>query len=100
MSDFFLKTGTGFADLFEETLNSFTDTFDGTFTLEKNALQTSVDSLNDRIEDLNAILEVRKERLLRQFINMESILGQLQAQQQSLSAISLLKINKIGTGVA
>jgi len=88
IQDFFTTTETGFADLADGALESLTDQFTGIFALEDNSLQSSIDSLGGRIEQLDAILEVRRERLLQEFINMENILGQLAAQQQALSAIS------------
>ena len=82
-----------------ETLKSFTDPLTGTFALEENALQTSVDSLGKRVNELDELLERKKERLLREFIQTEQILGQLVSQQQAISFIAPLSITPIGTGI-
>lgn len=99
IEDFFLTEETGFAAVAESTLESLTDSFTGTFALETNSLQTSIDSLNGRIEQLDEILEVRRTRLLQEFVNMENILSQLTSQQQTLSSISSLRINPIRAGL-
>jgi len=90
VTDFFLTKETGFADLLDETLDSLTDPFTGTFTLERNALQATVDDLNVRIEQLDDILAVRRQRLLLQFINMENALSTLQSQGNLISNIQPL----------
>ena len=108
VADFFLEerdetvaaSKDGFSAVLESTIESFTDTFTGSLTFQKDALQDSVDSLGLRIEQLNGILAVRRQRLLEQFINMEEALGALSAQQAAIGAISPLNINPIRTRVA
>ncbi|MAT14712.1 MAG: hypothetical protein CMJ46_05505 [Planctomyces sp.] len=90
VTDFFLNSTNGFAAAGEDVIEALIGD-EGAATLENEALQTSIDSLNVRIEQLDEILEVRKQRLLTQFVNMESILGQLQSQQQTLSQIVAVK---------
>lgn len=91
VSDFFLTEETGFADVFESTIDTFTDEFNGTFTVQNESLQNSVDALTARITQLDEILEVRRERLLLSFIQMETILSQLNTQQQALTSIQAVK---------
>ncbi len=86
--EFFLNSGAGAADTIENRLDSLTDTVDGLFSVERNSVQNTIDSLTSRVEQIDALLEVRHERLLQQFINMESVIGQLQSQQDALSALS------------
>lgn len=88
VADFFLNEDNGFAQHGTNTIDSLIDPFTGTLSLEKNALQDSIDSLNNRIEQLDEILEVRRQRLLLQFVKMEETLALLQTQQSSLSNIS------------
>ncbi|NOX54626.1 MAG: flagellar filament capping protein FliD [Planctomycetes bacterium] len=88
VSKFFLEADTGFADQMQNTLDTLTDSFTGAFALEENSLQESVDSLNDRIQQLEAVLEMRRERLMRQFLAMEEILASLQDQQNALLQMS------------
>ncbi len=86
--EFFLASGAGAADGLEDRLDSLTDTVDGLFTTERNSVQNTIDSLTDRIEQIDSLLAVRQERLLQEFINMERAIGQLQSQQDALSALS------------
>lgn len=98
--DFFTKQSTGFADVAERVVHSFTDPFTGALTLETNALQKSVESLTTRINDLDAILAVRKERLIQQFATLETLLGEMQAQNTAIGTIGRLQIQRAGRGVA
>ena len=86
--EFFLNSGAGAADSLEDRLDSLTDTVDGLFATERNSIQNTIDSLTSPIEQIDALLAVRHERLLQEFINMESVIGQLQSQQDALSALS------------
>jgi len=88
VSGFFAKEDTGFAAVAEDIISSFSDPFTGALTLENNALQESVDSLNVRITTLDTILEARRERLVQQFAALETLLSGLQSQQQAIGRIS------------
>jgi flagellar hook-associated protein 2 len=92
VADFFLTEGDGFADRAEALMESLTDPLTGTLIYEQNSIQASSDALVQRIALLDELLEQKRERLLRQFINMESIIGTLTAQQDALSLISPLQI--------
>lgn len=92
-SKFFLDTTDGFSAKMKGALESLTDPINGTISLEVNAIQSSGQALNNRIEQLDILLASQKDRLLRQFANMEAVLGSLTAQQQALGSISSLKIN-------
>jgi flagellar hook-associated protein 2 len=88
VSDFFTREDTGFSAVAEEVINSFSDPFSGALTLETNALQESVDSLTARINTLDTILDARRERMIQQFATLETLLGNLQSQQQAIGSIS------------
>lgn len=89
----------GFAAQLKSTIESLTDPFTGSIALEINSLQRSTDTLDRRIEQMDQLLEARRERLLLEFIHMENILGTLQSQQQALSGISALRVNPAGKGI-
>lgn len=99
VADFFLAAEGGFAAIAEETLDSVTDPLTGTFALEENSLQASVDSLSERIQQLDLLLESRRERMLQEFIFLEQILGQLTSQQQAIGSILPLNVESVGTGI-
>ncbi|MHC4877670.1 MAG: flagellar filament capping protein FliD, partial [Planctomycetota bacterium] len=86
--NFFLDSGEGAANSIEDRLDSLTDVVDGLFTVERNSVQSTIESLTGRIEQIDSLLEIRQERLLQEFIQMESIIGQLQSQGDALTALS------------
>ncbi|MCA9072901.1 MAG: flagellar filament capping protein FliD, partial [Planctomycetaceae bacterium] len=88
VSDFFLTATNGFSDVADSVLDSLTDTFTGTFAIEKDSLDTNINTLTTRVEELDAILEVRRVRLLQDFIQTESILGTLTSQQEALATLT------------
>ncbi|HUG90812.1 MAG TPA: flagellar filament capping protein FliD [Planctomycetaceae bacterium] len=100
VSDFFLTNETGFADRAFKALEALTDSTTGTFAIEQNSLQASIDALSNRITQLDAILEIRRTRLFEQFVRMEETLALLTSQQNAISAIQPLSINTAGRGVA
>lgn len=90
VSDFFLTAQNGFAAKLKQTVESFTDPLTGKITVATNSLQASVDTLEKRITTLNSVLQVRQQRLLTQFYNLESVLSGLQTQQQALGKLQNL----------
>lgn len=99
VAEFVLREDTGFAAVAKQTAESLTDPLTGAFALEESSLQESIGSLEERITQLDVILESRRERLILEFVNMENILSSLQNQQQSLAAIGPLSVNPISTGI-
>jgi flagellar hook-associated protein 2 len=88
---FFRDENNGVAAKFATTLETLTDSFTGTFTNEKAGLDNSISALENRVEQIDEVLAIRQERLLRQFIQMETIIGQLQSQGEAITAL-------LGTG--
>ncbi len=88
--EFFAADETGFADRFEEVIDGFTDPFTGALTSQSEGLQESISSLEDRIIDLNAILDVRRQRLIQEFARMETIISQLNSQSTAISDLAAL----------
>lgn len=82
------QSGIGFAPLFQQTLDSFTNTTTGVLNLRNESLQTTIDSLNRRITQLDEVLGIRRARLERQFIQMETALSGLQGQQTALNNLA------------
>ena len=99
VSKFFLSDSNGFGAALDSTLESFTDPLSGSFAVTENALQASVDSLEDRAAQLDELLLGKRDRLLQEFINLERVLGRLNSQSQTLGAISSLSINAVGKGI-
>ena len=84
---FFRDKNNGVAKKFTTTLESLTDNFTGTFKNAIDGLQNSIDALAGRVEQIDAVLAIRQERLLNQFIQMEEIIGQLQSQGETITAL-------------
>lgn len=99
VEDFLSRDEDGFSAVADELLDSLTDTVDGSFALEANSLQTSIDLLGDRISLMEELLIGEQDRLIREFAFLENTLGDLQFQQQALAGISTLSISPVGTGI-
>lgn len=93
VTEFFQQEDTGFAVVMDEVITSMTDPFTGTFKSQIDSLQASALALNTRVDDLNTILEDRRERLIRQFTLQETIVNQLNSQQTALESLQLLSFN-------
>lgn len=99
VEDFFRTEETGFSAIAGEVLKSLTDPIDGSFALEEDSLQQSVDALSRRIDQLDALLQVHQERLLRRFSVMENTLGKLTSQQDAIASLAPLHVDSVGRGI-
>ena len=61
--------------------------FDGFVDVAEKSNQSEIDNLNTTIEALNRQTDKLKERLTRQFSNLESVTSRLQSSQQALTGI-------------
>ncbi|QDU11990.1 flagellar filament capping protein FliD [Gimesia aquarii] len=93
VTEFFQQENTGFAVVMDEVITAMTDPFTGTFKAQTDSLQASALALNTRVDELNSILEDRRERLIRQFTLQETIVNQLNSQQSALERLQLLSTN-------
>ncbi|WP_417382374.1 flagellar filament capping protein FliD [Gimesia sp.] len=93
VTEFFQQEDTGFAVVMDEVITAMTDPFTGSFKAQIDSLQSSALSLNTRVEELNEILEVRRERLIQQFTLQETIVNQLNSQQTALDGLQTLSFN-------
>ena len=81
---------TGLGGIIEAEIDRLTDNETGAIPLREESIQTSEDQLNERIDQLELLLDRRRERLLDQFTAMEAVIARLQSQQSALSALSAL----------
>ncbi len=86
----FTTAQSGFGPVIEQTLKQLTDTDKGAIPLQDQALKSSQDLLNNRIAQLEILVEKRRQRLLAQFRATESIISKLQSQQSALGSLSSL----------
>lgn len=89
---FFTTVQSGFGKVLQDELKSLTDSNNGTIALQEQAIENSEELIRDRIEQMELLLERRRERLLAQFQATEGIIASLQSQQSALSGLSLLTI--------
>lgn len=83
----------GMADLFERRLKFLTDT-DGTISFKQTSLQSSIDSYESRIEEMEAFLARKQETMTNRFVVMETMLSRLSSQSSWLSSqIAALQSN-------
>ena len=89
---FFTNEESGLAGLMKTQLESITES-EGLIDRRQSTLEKQEDLLSDRVDTLNERLERKRERLLRDFLNMESALASLQAQQTALTQLASLASN-------
>jgi len=75
-----------FGEALSTSLKSYTDSIDGTLTLQQKTIQSSMDSLDKRVANTQAKIERTMALLTNQFIKMDSAVGQMQSQSSYLSA--------------
>ena len=83
MGDIKLTIGT--AELFDRVLYNITDSYDGYVAFKENSLQDNIDSLQTRMDQMEARLNQKMERMINQFVAMESALSKIQSQSQWLA---------------
>ncbi|MGD8450456.1 MAG: flagellar filament capping protein FliD [Phycisphaerae bacterium] len=84
---FFTAEDNGLAVKLEDQLEYMTES-QGLLDRRDSALESQREMLSTRVEQLNELLEAKRERMLNQFITMEQTLGQLQSQQTALQNLS------------
>lgn len=87
---------TGLGGILEAEIDRLTDEETGIIPLREEALLSTEDQLNGRIDQLQVLLDRRRERLLAQFNTMETVLAGLQSQQSALSALVSLTPGAFG----
>ena len=73
---------------FNTAIEQLAGSDNGLLTNSSDALQSTIDSNNARIEDLNASLDRQRERLLLEFTQLETLVAGL---QQNLTALDALQ---------
>nr|MDQ3331070.1 flagellar filament capping protein FliD [Planctomycetota bacterium] len=90
---FFSDRTKGFGVKSKAVLDSLTDPFTGSFKLQDDALTDSITRIEQRVDQLDAILLSRRDRLIRQFAKMEEVLNGLQSQQTALVQLANLAVS-------
>lgn len=84
--------GGGIGYAFEARINSLIDPVSGVIPRENRSLDEKALQFQDRITNLDKVLTGKRERLQRQFANLESVLAGLQNQQQAIGQIQTIQM--------
>lgn len=76
----------GFATRLRGVFDTYSRVGNGILTTKENGLRQRIKSIDDQIDRKNQLLDRRKQDLVGQFSRLEASLGNLQRQQQYLSA--------------
>ena len=76
----------GVARRLSDSLNSITDQFEGTLTNRQQAIDATIDDLDDRIADMERRIEQKRSNLVGRFATLEGTIANLQSQGNFLSS--------------
>ena len=82
--DFTFTTGVG--EKLDRALYSMTDSFEGYVANKQNSIQTQIDNIDKKIEDMEVRLTKYQETLTAKYSAMETLLNTLQSQQSWLES--------------
>jgi flagellar capping protein FliD len=85
-----LSAGSGLGHVLENSLSRLIDPVDGAISKENKQLDSKNFQFQSRIEALDKLIASKRGRLERQFAQMESVLANLQGQQQALGSLQTL----------
>ncbi len=80
-----VKVLRGIASKLQDLSNSLTKNVNGTFSSRTSALQKQIDDIKTQVENKNQMMELKRQRLIQQFQEMEDVLGKLNNQSAYLS---------------
>lgn len=75
----------GVGEQFDRTLFNITDSIDGYVSFKQNSLQEKITSIAEQIEQMEARLDKKMQRMINQYVSMELTLSQLQNQSDWLT---------------
>jgi flagellar hook-associated protein 2 len=81
-----IKLTIGIADSFDRTLYNITDSVDGYMTFKQENIQDRIKSLETDIDDKEALLDRKMERMIIRFVAMETTLARIQTISQWLAS--------------
>jgi flagellar hook-associated protein 2 len=91
VSALFTDATKGIGKVMEDRATKLIDPVNGVITRENKTLDNKTSDFQKRMDQLGDQLTAKRERLEKQFANLESVLANLQSQQQALGSISSIK---------
>lgn len=88
VEDLFLDTDNGFIAKAGTLLDNLTKSTTGSLSIHSTHLQNQSTMYTERMEAMDALLELKRERLTLSFTNMERALASLQTQQSALTSLA------------
>ncbi len=81
-----LKLTLGIAELFDRTLFSITDSYEGYLGFKQNSLSDRIDAIDDDIDRMQTRLDQKMEMMINRFVAMELAISTIQSQSSWLSS--------------
>jgi len=97
VQNLFSTTSVGLGSVISNAMDSLVDPVNGAITLQVNTLNTQISGYSDQINQLNVILDQKREQLEAEFNQMEETLATLQSQGSLLSSFSGIKTTTADT---
>ncbi len=97
VQNLFSTTSVGLGSVISNAMDSLVDPVNGAITLQVNTLNTQISGYSDQINQLNVILDQKREQLEAEFNQMEETLATLQSQGSLLSSFSGIKTTTANT---
>ena len=95
-SDATIKIFRGVAAQAQNLVNSLTKDTDGTFARRTKALESQVDDIKSQVDQMNQRMELKRQRLVDKFNEMETLIGQLNSQSDYLYQRTRESLIKLG----
>jgi len=75
----------GMLEQLDRTLFNITDSIDGYVTFKQSSLKETISDIDEKVEQMEARLDKKMQRLINQYVAMELTLNQLQSQSDWLA---------------
>ncbi|MBM4118465.1 hypothetical protein FJ251_12165, partial [bacterium] len=95
-----VRVWSGVTDRLFRTLDGALDTVDGILTIKQQSLRDTITDYEKQVKEIDDRLAKRKERYLREFQRMESLLAEMSAQSSSFNSMLSNVSSSYGSGGA
>ena len=85
----------GITNSLHSTIEGFLDSVDGVLTLRQEGMRDTITDFGEQIDAIDARLEIRRARYLKEFIRMEQLMSEMNS---SLNTFNMMIANVPGIG--